>query len=261
MKMKIMMSVVAVAVSMNTGCTKGCKTNQEQAPASEGTNEGAAKEGAGHAEGAPAEGGAATPEGAGGEDGEPEKKTTEDKLKSEFNLNAGDKLIAEFNTNMGVIKAELAWDKAPRTVLNFAELAMGKKEWLDAKTQTKVTKPLYDGTVFHRVIKGFMIQGGDPLGTGIGGPGYNFKDEFDPSLKHDKKGILSMANAGPNTNGSQFFITEGPTPHLDNRHSVFGQVSDPASLEVITKIAAVETDASDKPKTPIVVNSVKIIKG
>src|SRR5512147_2549650 len=130
-------------------------------------------------------------------------------------------LIATFKTSMGDIVVRLFEDKAPKTVENFVGLATGTKEWTDPKTGGKVKRPLYNGTLFHRVIPGFMIQGGDPLGSGTGGPGYRFADEFSPDLRHNKAGILSMANSGPNTNGSQFFITLAPTPHLDNRHSVF----------------------------------------
>ena len=184
-----------------------------------------------------------------------------EQLMNELDLKAGDKLYAEFDTSLGTIKAELFWDKAPITVKNFVDLAMGKKEWVDPKTQEKTTRPLYDGTIFHRVIKGFMIQGGDPMGTGMGGPGYRFKDEFNPELKHGQKGILSMANAGPNTNGSQFFITDAPTPHLDNRHAVFGQVKDSGSLDVISKIASTPTGEQDKPKNDVVLKHLKIVKG
>jgi peptidyl-prolyl cis-trans isomerase A (cyclophilin A) len=235
---------VAFALTMGTACTKGCVKPGEQA-APQGSQKGEDK--------APRQ---AEPE--------PEKKPESEelkKLKTEFDLKAGDKLIATIDTSMGPIKVELFWDKAPITVENFAGLALGKKEWTDPKSKEKVNKPLYDGTIFHRVIKGFMIQGGDPLGMGIGGPGYKFQDEFHPELRHSAKGILSMANSGPNTNGSQFFITEGPTPHLDNRHSVFGQVKDPESLEVISKIGDTATDAQDKPKTPVLIKSIKIIKG
>ena len=119
---------------------------------------------------------------------------------------------------------------------NFVGLAEGTKEWTDPRTNQKVTQPYYDGIVFHRVIDGFMIQGGDPLGQGIGGPGYKFADEFHPSLRHSKPGILSMANAGPNTNGGQFFITLGPTPHLDNKHSVFGEVE--SGMDIVRKIGS-----------------------
>ena len=131
---------------------------------------------------------------------------------------------AQFITSEGNFTIRLYDQEAPRTVENFVGLAEGTKEWTDPRTSQKVKKPYYDGVIFHRVIKGFMIQGGDPLGQGIGGPGYNFPDEFHTKLRHNKAGILSMANRGPNTNGGQFFITLGPTPHLDDRHSVFGEV-------------------------------------
>jgi peptidyl-prolyl cis-trans isomerase A (cyclophilin A) len=165
--------------------------------------------------------------------------------------------LAHFDTSMGKFTAELYADKTPKTVANFVGLADGSKEWTHPGTKEKKKGvPYYDGIVFHRVIEGFMIQGGDPLGKGFGGPGYNFEDEFHPSLRHDVIGILSMANAGPNTNGSQFFITLGPTPHLDRRHSVFGKVID--GLDVVKAIGQAKTDAQDKPVTPIVMNKVTI---
>ena len=133
-------------------------------------------------------------------------------------------LYARFVTSEGPFTVRLFDQEVPNTVANFVGLAEGTKEWTDPRTNEKVTQPYYDGIIFHRIIDGFMIQGGDPLGQGIGGPGYKFADEFHPSLRHSKAGILSMANSGPNTNGGQFFITLGPTPHLDNRHSVFGEV-------------------------------------
>jgi cyclophilin family peptidyl-prolyl cis-trans isomerase len=165
--------------------------------------------------------------------------------------------LAHFDTSMGKFTAELYADKTPKTVANFVGLAEGSKEWTHPGTKDKKKGvPYYDGIIFHRVIEGFMIQGGDPLGKGFGGPGYNFEDEFHPSLRHDAIGILSMANAGPNTNGSQFFITLGPTPHLDRRHSVFGKVID--GLDVVKAIGAAKTDGQDKPLTPIVMNKVTI---
>ncbi len=171
-------------------------------------------------------------------------------------------LLAVFDTTMGKIRCELFEKKVPRTVANFVGLARGKKAFIDPKSGQVQKRPYYDGLVFHRVIPNFMIQGGDPLGVGMGGPGYKFEDEFDPTLRHDKPGILSMANAGPGTNGSQFFITELPTPHLDNRHAVFGACKD---IEVIKKITHVEKDPSDysgsKPKTPIVVKRLVISRG
>jgi peptidyl-prolyl cis-trans isomerase A (cyclophilin A) len=163
---------------------------------------------------------------------------------------------ARFETTEGNFTIKLFEKDAPQTVANFVGLAEGTKEWTDPATGQKRTSPFYDGIIFHRVIKGFMIQGGDPLGQGTGGPGFKFADEFHPGLRHDKAGILSMANAGPNTNGSQFFITLGPTPHLDNRHSVFGEVVE--GLDVVKKIGAVATGRQDRPITPVVINKVTI---
>ncbi len=163
---------------------------------------------------------------------------------------------AHFETTLGNFTVELFDAKAPKTVANFTGLAEGTKEWKHPKTGEKHKKPFYDGIVFHRVIDRFMIQGGDPLGQGYGGPGYQFEDEFHPELRHERAGILSMANAGPNTNGSQFFITLGPTPHLDRKHTVFGRVS--KGLDVIAKIGAVKTDSHDRPNPPVVINKVTI---
>ena len=135
-----------------------------------------------------------------------------------------DLIHATFQTSAGDIVVKLLPEKAPKTVENFLGLAEGTREWTDPRTRQPVKKPLYDGTVFHRVIPDFMIQGGDPLGTGTGGPGYKFADEIGPDNKFDRPGLLAMANAGPNTNGSQFFITEVPTPHLNRGHTIFGEV-------------------------------------
>ena len=165
-------------------------------------------------------------------------------------------VYAHFETTMGNFTAELFESKTPKTVANFAGLAEGSKEWKHPKTGEKSTKPFYDGIIFHRVIDGFVIQGGDPLGQGYGGPGYQFEDEFHADLRHDRVGVLSMANAGPNTNGSQFFITLGPTPHLDRRHSVFGRVTE--GLDVVEKIGKVKTGPQDRPVTPVVMNRVWI---
>jgi peptidyl-prolyl cis-trans isomerase A (cyclophilin A) len=165
-------------------------------------------------------------------------------------------LYAKFETTLGNFTVELFEDKVPNTVKVFAGLADGTREWTHPGTKEKHTKPYYDGIVFHRVIEGFMIQGGDPLGKGYGGPGFQFEDEFHPDLRHDKAGILSMANAGPNTNGSQFFITLGPTPHLDRKHSVFGQVVE--GLDVVKMIGRTPTDGQDRPKTPVVMEKVTI---
>ena len=155
-------------------------------------------------------------------------------------------VFAAFDTTAGAFKVKLFADKTPRTVENFVSLADG----------SKTGKPFYDGTVFHRVIPDFMIQGGDPEGTGRGGPGYRFADEFHSSLKHSKPGILSMANAGPNTNGSQFFITVAATPWLDNKHTVFGEVVE--GYEVVKKISQVPRNPQDRPLEEVKVRSVKI---
>jgi peptidyl-prolyl cis-trans isomerase A (cyclophilin A) len=164
--------------------------------------------------------------------------------------------FAHFQTTLGDFTVELFDKQAPKTVANFANLADGTREWKHPKTGESHKKPFYDGLVFHRIIEGFVIQGGDPLGQGFGGPGYQFEDEFHPDLRHDRAGILSMANAGPNTNGSQFFITLGPTPHLDRKHSIFGRVVD--GLDVVEKIGRVQTDRNDRPVTPVVMNRVSI---
>ena len=166
---------------------------------------------------------------------------------------------AEFATTEGSFKVRLFDQEVPETVANFVGLAEGTKEWTHPGTREKMTNtPFYDGIIFHRIIKDFMIQGGDPLGQGIGGPGYKFKDEFHPSLRHSKAGILSMANAGPNTNGSQFFITLGPTPHLDNRHSVFGEVVE--GMDIVRRIGSTPTGRQDRPVKDVVINSVKITR-
>ena len=155
---------------------------------------------------------------------------------------------AVFDTTEGKFKAKLFADKAPNTVQNFVDLAEGKKSG----------KPFYDGLVFHRVIPNFMIQGGCPEGTGRGGPGYRFADEFHPTLKHERKGMLSMANSGPNTNGSQFFITVAPTPWLDDKHSIFGEIVE--GYDVVEKIANAPRNAQDRPNREVKINSVKIEK-
>jgi peptidyl-prolyl cis-trans isomerase A (cyclophilin A) len=165
-------------------------------------------------------------------------------------------VYAQFATSEGNFTIHLFDEQAPNTVANFVGLAEGTKEWTDPRSGKKVTAPYYNGIVFHRVIDGFMIQGGDPLGKGIGGPGYEFADEFHPSLRHDRAGMLSMANRGPNTNGGQFFITLAPTPHLDNRHSIFGEVVD--GLDVVKKIGRARTTTGDRPTPDIVIQTVTI---
>lgn len=166
-------------------------------------------------------------------------------------------LYATFDTSEGMIVCRLFETDAPVTVKNFVELAEGKKEWTDPRTHQKTTQPLYNGTIFHRVIPNFMIQGGDPAGSGMGGPGYRFQDETKGS-KHsfDVKGKLAMANAGPNTNGSQFFITVAPTPWLTGNHTIFGEVVE--GQEVADKITGVPRNRQDKPLTDVVLKVVTI---
>jgi peptidyl-prolyl cis-trans isomerase A (cyclophilin A) len=163
---------------------------------------------------------------------------------------------AVFETSQGTIVARLFEKEAPKTVANFVGLAEGTKEFKDPRTGQQVKRRFYDGLSFHRVIPNFMIQGGCPLGTGTGDPGYRFADEFHSSLRHDKAGKLSMANAGPNTNGSQFFLTVAPTPWLDNKHAIFGEVIE--GLDIAIKISELPRGASDKPKEPVVLKSLKI---
>ena len=169
---------------------------------------------------------------------------------------------AVFKTSLGTFKVHLFDKEAPKTVANFEGLATGTKEWTDPKSGMKVKKPFYNGLIFHRVIDGFMIQGGCPLGNGMGDPGYKFKDEFSPKLRHSKEGMLSMANSGKDTNGSQFFVTLGPTPHLDDRHSIFGEVV--SGMDVVHKIGStpVKSDPSQgidhRPVKAVVLQTVTI---
>lgn len=165
-------------------------------------------------------------------------------------------VFARLETSLGDIRVRLFESKTPKTVANFVELAEGNREYTDPRDGKKKKLPYYDGTIFHRVIPRFMVQAGDPTGTGTGGPGYRFEDEFHPELRHNKPGILSMANAGPRTNGSQFFITTVPTPHLDDRHSVFGEVV--SGMDVVEKISAAPRDGRDRPREDIVIKKVTI---
>ena len=168
-----------------------------------------------------------------------------------------EEMYATFKTSMGDIVVKLLTEKAPKTVENFVGLAEGTREWTDPRSGQKQKTPLYDGTVFHRVIPRFMIQGGDPTGTGTGDPGYKFADEVHADDQF-KPGNLAMANSGPNTNGSQFFITLAPTPWLDNKHAIFGEVTE--GKDVVDKIGKTRTAAQDRPAKEIVINSVKISK-
>jgi peptidyl-prolyl cis-trans isomerase A (cyclophilin A) len=167
-------------------------------------------------------------------------------------------VYATLHTNAGPIRLELFPNQAPKTVRNFVELAEGTRAYVDPRTGQPGSGPYYDGTISHRVISGFMIQMGDPTGTGRGGPGYEFADEFHPELRFDRPYLLAMANAGPGTNGSQFFITVGPTPHLNNRHTIFGQVADEDSVKVIDAIANTPTNPADRPLNDVVIERVEI---
>ena len=171
---------------------------------------------------------------------------------------------ATLHTNLGDIRLELFAEQAPETVSNFVGLATGEKTWTDPRTKEQSNAPLYSGVIFHRVIPGFMIQGGDPLGTGTGGPGYTFDDEIDPSLTFTQPYILAMANAGrrlgKGTNGSQFFITTAPAEWLQGKHTIFGEVADDASRQVVDAISAVSTDPRDRPLEDVVITSVTVTK-
>jgi peptidyl-prolyl cis-trans isomerase A (cyclophilin A) len=170
-----------------------------------------------------------------------------------------DTLTATLNTNQGAVVIRLFPDHAPKTVRNFVELAEGARQWTDPGTGQPTTKKLYDGTVFHRVIPDFMIQGGDPLGTGRGGPGYKFADEFHPDLSFSRPYLLAMANSGPGSNGSQFFITVGATPWLNGKHTIFGEVIEGA--DVVDRIARVKTASADRPVEDVVIESVTVERG
>lgn len=171
-----------------------------------------------------------------------------------------EQITATLHTNLGDINVNLFPNHAPKTVRNFIGLADGTQEWRNPRTNATGEGALYDGTTFHRVIDNFMIQGGDPLGTGTGGPGYKFADEFHPELQFDRPYLLAMANAGPNTNGSQFFITTTPTPWLTHKHTIFGEVADQPSRDVVDAIGTVETGAGDRPVEPVVISSIDITR-
>ena len=184
------------------------------------------------------------------------KKKTPSKEKLMADVQQGKDLYATFDTSMGTIVVQLFTKAAPKTVENFVALATGVKAWKDPESGQQVKKPLYDGTVFHRVIPNFMIQGGDPLGNGTGGPGYKFEDEFGSGKTFDKPGLLAMANSGPNTNGSQFFITEIPTTWLNNHHTIFGEVV--RGIEIVQQIGHAPAGPGNRPNTPIVLKHVTI---
>jgi peptidyl-prolyl cis-trans isomerase A (cyclophilin A) len=184
----------------------------------------------------------------------PEAKTADTSKPSAAKYGPG--VYAHITTTHGAMIARLFDKEAPKTVENFVMLAEGKKQWLNPRTKTMVRRPYYNNLTFHRIIPGFMIQGGDPEGTGYGGPGFTFADEFNPKLRHSKAGILSMANSGPNTNGGQFFITLVPTPHLNDKHSVFGELVE--GTETLMAIGKVPTKAAGMPVKPVVIKSVRI---
>ena len=170
----------------------------------------------------------------------------------------GATVTATLHTNQGDIRVNFFPDHAPKTVSNFVGLAEGTKDYSEANAKGGKTGPFYDGSVFHRVIEGFMIQGGDPTGTGRGGPGYRFGDEFTPELQFNRPYLLAMANAGPGTNGSQFFITVGPTPHLNFKHTIFGEVADQESRNVVDAIATTPTGPADRPRTDMVIERISV---
>lgn len=169
-------------------------------------------------------------------------------------------LYATLSTSKGDVRVKLFPDHAPKTVANFVGLADGTGQWTDPRTRKPGEGALYAGTVFHRVINGFMIQGGDPLGTGTGGPGYQFKDEIHPELQFSKPYLLAMANAGPGTNGSQFFITVTNTAHLNGKHTIFGEVADQAGRDVVDAIATTPVGRQDRPQTDVVISSISVEK-
>ena len=177
---------------------------------------------------------------------------------AEQGVTVAEKTYATLHTNNGSIRVELFGNYAPKTVQNFVELAQGSRDYKDPRTGAPGSGPYYNGTIFHRVISGFMIQGGDPTGTGTGGPGYKFADEFNSELRFDRPYILAMANSGPATNGSQFFITVGPTPHLNMKHTIFGEVADDDSRKVVDTIAAARTARGDRPVSDVVIERVEV---
>ena len=187
------------------------------------------------------------------------KKAQKEVALARIGVQADAPLSAVFETSLGTIRCALFPADAPLTVANFVQLAEGTRSWTDPRTNAESRAPLYDGTIFHRVIPKFMVQGGDPLGSGRGGPGYRFEDETDSDRRFDQPGLLAMANSGPNTNGSQFFITDRATPHhLDGKHTIFGQCE---NLEVVEAIASVDTGPANRPKTDVVLKRVRILRG
>jgi len=184
-----------------------------------------------------------------------EEQEQGESISSLLGVSEGDRLSATLETSMGDITCQLFFEASPMTVLNFVQLAEGDREWKDPRTGMRQQTPLYNGTIFHRVIPGFMIQGGDPVGNGTGGPGYRFPDEVGNGLSFNRGGLLAMANSGPNTNGSQFFITEGTPTHLTGRHTIFGECG---PMDLVRSIGAVQTGSRNKPLEDVVLQSVTI---
>jgi len=238
------------AEASEPGKTDGAKADDKADTKADAKADGAADKGAAKAPAAPSN----TPE-PDGADTATKPPTADDLARYTGGIPGSGALQVAIKTNQGTMNCTLLEDVAPITVANFVGLGRGLKAWIDPKTgQPQVGKPMYPGTIFHRVIPKFMIQGGDPQGTGRGNPGYKIPDEFASAARHDRGGILSMANAGPNTGGSQFFVTEAPTPHLDGRHTVFGRCDD-ASLEVVKKIARVPRAAMDRPTQDVIIEA------
>ncbi len=273
------LALMAAVLALGSACKKS-KTTTEEAPIEPGSTpktppppppvDAAAPEiDAAAAPATPADGGAAADDAAGGaapaadagEAAAAPMDTVRAPLASDLavylkGMPTKGKLMATIDTTMGAFHCELYEKEVPMTIANFVGLATGKKPWTNPKTgETMKNTPLYNGLIFHRVIPEFMVQGGDPLGQGTGGPGYEFGDEFVPTLHMDAPGVLAMANAGPGTNGSQFFITEKATPWLDNHHTVFGKC---AEGDLVKKITGVPRDEGDKPKTPVSIKKITI---
>jgi peptidyl-prolyl cis-trans isomerase A (cyclophilin A) len=255
LKMKFPWPVLLCLVS-----TSSCKKGQEAAAPADPPEE-AVKKDEVKKESPPSDSGttpAATTDTPAGDPPKVRPPTKEDLAAYTKDLPGSGPLMAAIHTSAGVFNCELLAEVAPVTVANFVGLSRGMHAWRNPSTREVETKPLYNGTIFHRIIPDFMIQGGDPLGLGSGGPDYRFADETSPTAKHDKGGTLSMANSGPATNGSQFFITERPTPHLDGRHTVFGYCKE---IDLVKKITSLPRNARDKPNTDVVIEKIEITRG
>ena len=262
MTMRASLCLLIAALFVSTGCTRESAADEAEPTANEPE---AAEEAEAEAAGDEAAEGEDEGESEEGEAAEPPAAVADGEIAPVGSENAadilasvagdGEELWVVFATTMGEINCRLEQELVPETVANFVGLATGNKTYIDPETNEPARSNFYDGLIFHRVIPDFMIQGGDPLGSGRGGPGFRFADEFHPRLRHDRPGVLSMANSGPNTNGSQFFITEAPTPHLDDRHSVFGYCEE---IDTIARIARVPTGPGNRPLQDVAMESVVI---